>query len=275
MALHGHLSILIFRVYHCKIDRKDVESEALKIIDGIAGNAVLRKDSLIIAAGNTPDNSSLAHGLPAPTVNRLTVISVSPPSIEDWIQYMKEKGHDGELVSKTFAFLLSLKDNGELRMFESSPEPETLKPFPTPRSWERLLDTVQNKGFLSLTKSQQLEVMAGIIGEELAIKLSAFLETQVNLNELLKNPEMFSKLSHDGKYIVLYQIVSYIENNNNLDTLEKLFKEIEKTSKEFLIMIAMIISEKKLESYIMLLDKLGMTDYLNDILDVAKRAKGL
>lgn len=116
------------------VTRDDIRGVAYKLVDEKrAGSIVLSPEVKIVAAGNRPDDSSVAIPLPAPLLNRMAVYHVGPPSADSWYRYAAKKWPGAD------PFLL-----GYLAKLAAKPEvpeaPETLRQFATPRSCECLLE---------------------------------------------------------------------------------------------------------------------------------------
>ena len=96
----------------------------------------LRLSSLvkIVAAGNPSTVSSLAEPLPAPLINRMIVVHVEAPGVDEWVAYMEEK-YGVEWSRLTAAYLE--RNPGDIYQ---PPQSEALEDvnFATPRSWTRL-----------------------------------------------------------------------------------------------------------------------------------------
>lgn len=150
----------------------------------------------VIAAGNPPEFSSIARPLPAPLTNRMMVLRVSPPSIEEWIEYMNSRfGNDWDI--RIGAFLLN---NEDLLLARDIPA-ETLENFPTPRAWTDLAVSIymirdfEKATGIKLSRKLLEEVVRGKVGATAASALLGFLETELPLiDDVIKNPEIVANL---------------------------------------------------------------------------------
>jgi hypothetical protein len=204
------------------VQRDDVISEAYKLVfDRRAGFVEFHQDVMIIACGNTPDNSSVARLLPAPLINRLLVIKVDIPKVDEWKNFMDD--HYGEDWDNRVYFFLKRFENDNY-LYKPPRNPETLDPYPTPRAWTRCALYLK-KGF------DDLETIAGFIGEEVAHKLHAFLSLNITLEELLTNPKRYKDLSLDAKYMAIAMLSTHItkvlKNKETIFMSKKRPKEIE------------------------------------------------
>ncbi len=115
----------------------------------------------IVAAGNRPEESSVAGALPAPLLNRLIVYEVSPPKVYEWIEYM-ESAYRDRYDRRVADFLLWVSVNsGDATpgiFVTTRMPPQTLEPFPTPRQWTNLA--------LALKRLEELRRRGRITEEE-------------------------------------------------------------------------------------------------------------
>jgi hypothetical protein len=205
------------------VQRDDVISEAYKLVfDRRAGFVEFHHDAMIIACGNTPDNSSVARLLPAPLINRLLVIKVDIPTVDEWKDFMDD--HYGEDWDARVYFFLKRFENDNY-LYKPPRNPETLDPYPTPRSWTRCALYLK-KGF------DDIESMAGFVGEEVAHKLHAFLSLNITLEKLLEDPKKYKELSLDAKYMAIAMLSTHVtkvlrKHKETIPMSKKRPKEIE------------------------------------------------
>jgi len=115
--------------------------------------------------------------------------------------------------------------------------PEGLENFPSPRTWEWLsLDLYE--GFDSL------EDIIGLVGEEVGRKFDAFRKLKVDIDDLINNPGMFSKLDFDAKYMVPIMLANWIsQHKKDFSKAFPLIDAMASDSHEFVVML--VISMKK------------------------------
>jgi hypothetical protein len=131
--------------------------------------------------------------------------------------------HYGEDWDNRVYFFLKRFENDNY-LYKPPRNPETLDPYPTPRAWTRCALYLK-KGF------DDLETIAGFIGEEVAHKLHAFLSLNITLEELLTNPKRYKDLSLDAKYMAIAMLSTHItkvlKNKETIFMSKKRPKEIE------------------------------------------------
>ena len=89
------------------------------------------KDTLVVAAGNRPeDASSIVRMLHNPLLNRFKIVRISPPTLEEWVEWMNNRYGD-DWDKRTYAFLQRFRDEGYLLQIPKTAE--GLENFPTPR----------------------------------------------------------------------------------------------------------------------------------------------
>ncbi len=147
--VHG----ILFLDEFTNIQRADVLSMAFKIVlDRMIGFKRISKGVRIIAAGNYAKNSAIAQELPAPLINRFATIKTQKPSIVSWRNYMfnqidlrfSENPKKRALIKKiayAVSVFLSQKTYEEYFLSKDIP-PQTLDPYPTPRSWSNAVFAV-------------------------------------------------------------------------------------------------------------------------------------
>ncbi|MEM2865733.1 MAG: hypothetical protein QW098_01130 [Candidatus Hadarchaeales archaeon] len=217
--------------------RMDVMSAAYRIfLQRRVGYLYLHPGVQVVAASNTPEFSTLSQMMPAPLANRPIIIRVSPPTPEEWADWM-DSNYGDEWDRRVFAFLKRFEREGYL--FRPPKEAETLEQHPTPRSWTKLA-TLLKKGIVS-----SREEMAGVIGEEMATMFGAFLRVRIDLEELKRNPEKFRILSLDGKYMAVIMLAS-----QDFEEYRKVIEEVMSDSREWIVLLATSLRGKKREKFL-------------------------
>ena len=183
---------MIFLDELTNVDRPDLQSVAYKLVlDRKAGFVKFSDGVRIIAAGNRPDESAIAHPLPAPLTSRFHVIVADSPTIEEWSAWMDS--HVGEWDKRVLGYLMRFRED----FIKLPDEPETLEAYPTPRSWHWLAEEL-----VKTPRKFWRPKAEGYVGREVATRFVAFLETPIpDPEDLIKKPAVFAKLSLDTKYL--------------------------------------------------------------------------
>ena len=157
----------------------------------------LSDDVVVVAAGNPPAYNSDARELPAPVVNRLSLVEVLPPTVEEWVEYMES--HYARWDRRVAEYLrLNPED-----LIRPPREGRLLRPFPSPRSWTKAaLKTY------SADPELAAKIIAATVGREQAAKFLALNRLPVSVSELLERPWLYwDKLGAGHKWFVV-QVLS-------------------------------------------------------------------
>jgi len=82
-VLHSCTSGILFADEFTQINRPDVEAASYPVIlDHLAGFVQFSSGTMVIAAGNAPEHSSIAHLISAPLASRFKIIRIQPPTVK-------------------------------------------------------------------------------------------------------------------------------------------------------------------------------------------------
>ena len=213
------------------VQRLDVISASYKLLlDKTAGFTKFSEDVLIIAAGNTPEQSSVANMLPAPLVNRCLVIEVVRPTVESWHDWMN--AHYSVWDKRTLAYLMRFQ--GDLLRVPTNVE--TLENYPTPRTWTQVAVRLTEKHLEPFRR----QVVTGLLGKEVGEKFLALADAKLpTFDELCENPSKFRLLSIDEKYMASVEIGEQImKSAKNIEKATNLLKLIAQENRELIVFIA-------------------------------------
>jgi len=199
------------------VQRLDVQSTMYKLLlERRVGYIPLHKDVLVIAAGNRPEDASIANALPAPAINRVMKFSIKAPKLEEWIEYM-HRNYD----SWDYRIAAFLKKFGHY--YNQKAEEETLEQFATPRKWTRLA-LISHK-----ISEEDLDCIAEAeVGPEAAVHLCGFLRIRIpEIDVLLRKPERFFELDDGERYFAVSMIASEISQKIKTDNKETLGLSLE------------------------------------------------
>jgi len=118
------------------IRRPDLMSVMLKIVgEHKVGYSYLHPAVMIVLAGNRPEQSFLATGLPEPLRSRIEIIDFDPPLPHEWLAYAQTQ-YGNSLDSGVAGYLSYLASVPETN------NPDVMAPMVTPRSCDLLLQKV-------------------------------------------------------------------------------------------------------------------------------------
>jgi len=199
------------------------------LLDRRVGSTMFHSDVIVIAAGNRVEDTPLARVLPAPTLNRLAVVEVQPPTVEEWAAYM-DAAHPGGWNRKILAYLEAFKGD----FIRSLPAGEGFEGYPTPRSWEWVA---------LLPEGAPAWRYIALLGREVGLKLSKFLVVRVNIAALLRNTSTWRGLVLDERYMALSEIAERLRAGGlKPDDVVPLLSVLED---EFLVVLLMLIGTKE------------------------------
>lgn len=153
----------------------------------------------MVAAGNRENDRGISYKMPAPLANRFTHLELKP-NFNCWLNWAIKNEIDPSIIS----FLSWSKKD----LYDFNPKSAS-KAFATPRSW-----TFANKFLTKGKRSKSSEslltaLLAGTIGEGLAITFSTFCKTSAKLP---KTEEILSgklkKFKYNKDISLLYAIVT-------------------------------------------------------------------
>ena len=218
------------------VQRDDVWAAAPQLVlDRRVGTTSLHKGVMVLSAGNRPEHGSLVRSIHNPLLNRLKILNIDPPTPEEWGGWMDER-YGNKWDRRALAYLLRFKED----FLKPPAEPEGLEGFPTPRTWDWVARNLAAGG--------GEEDVVGLLGQEVGHKLMGFLEASVDLEELLKKPQMWAKLNVEARYIALAMLSSSI--NEDKVPFERAATLANVIEDEYVVLLTTLISKIKKESWI-------------------------
>lgn len=224
------------------VQRPDVITASYKLIfDRKAGFTKFHDDVMIVACGNRPEESSVASMLPVPLISRMLVVVVEPPSVQSWADWMATTYGD-EWDKRTYAFLKRFEDEGYL--IQVPKKPETLEAYPVPRTWTAT-SLLMHRGVSTD------DTLVGLLGYDVGTKLQAFLKVDVDIEELIRTPEIFMRLDLDGKYMVSVMLGTWTSKHiQDPKRAYPLLDAMNLESREFLVLTCMSMQKKNLVQFL-------------------------
>jgi hypothetical protein len=224
------------------VQRPDVITSSYKLIfDRKAGFTKFHDDVMIVACGNRPEESSVASMLPVPLISRMLVLVVEPPTVQSWADWMTQTYGD-DWDKRTYAFLKRFEDEGYL--IRVPMKPETLEAYPVPRTWSATA-LLMHRGVSTD------DTLVGLLGYEVGTKLQAFLKVDVDIEELIRTPEVFTRLDLDGKYMVSVMLGTWISKHiADPKRAYPLIDSMSMESREFLVLTCMSMEKKSLVQFL-------------------------
>jgi len=163
-------------------------------------------DLVIVAAGNLPEHSSDAVELSKALENRLTMIRCDPPTVDEWIAYMRRR-YGGEWEKFCAVYLLRYPED----LFRLNEEP--FEAFPSPRSWTK---TALQLKMIGISNADLVEAfVSGNLGGDVASKFMALLRVNIpHPREFLEKYEQYWRsFSGDQKFLMIYSLAQYLHSS--------------------------------------------------------------
>ncbi|AFA40159.1 ATPase family associated with various cellular activities (AAA) [Pyrobaculum oguniense TE7] len=210
------------------------------ILEKEAGWTLKINDNVkIIAAGNPPEWAEISRPLPKPLRNRMTIIHVSPPSVEEWAAYMQRRY--GDNWERLAALYLAMYPEDILK-----PPEDEFSAFPTPRSWTSvaLLLHKYNEASWELKES----LIVGNLGDDVGVKFAALLKTRLDISEALRrleeDPKYFDRIDLNQRLLLL-DAVARQPVDRLTGPLRGFLAHLATTHREMLVLLVVIMSKEK------------------------------
>lgn len=190
------------------------------ILDRQLGDYKLPDGWAVLAAGNRISDRSFAGEMSAALSSRFVHIDVEP-DVEDFITWALHNG-------------VNSATRGYLRWRPANLATDSFKPgmraFPTPRTWVKADKIAHDKSLPAAIKS---ELLAGTIGEGVAIEYEGFIRDEATLPDvkvILATPE---KAPIPTEPATQHAVVSRLEGITTPKNIDTLLKYMGRLSKEF------------------------------------------
>ena len=185
-----------------QVQRDDIFAVAHKILlDKMAGFTRFHPDVMVVAAGNTPEDSPIARPLPTSLINRTLVIKADKPSIDEWAKYMEERYGD-KWDKRVYAFLMYQSDKF-IEPIDKN-ELERLDNYATPRTYTMAAVRLAELANAPITQEMLRATLVGLLGPSVGQALFGFITTSIDVESIINNPDKFGKLDIDKKFFVMW-----------------------------------------------------------------------
>jgi hypothetical protein len=187
----------------------------------------------LICAGNTSEWSEIVRELPKPLRNRIVIINVAPPTIDEWYEYMDNKYKDN-WDKFTYAYL-KIYPSDFIRNTDVNEN------YPTPRSWTNLATLLKQINDEEIID----ELATGCLGKEVGIRFASLRKTRMKeeeINNIIAFPPKFEQLDMNKRLLLINSIASKINKTNYTEYLE-FIKYLQK-HREFLMLLINLTSKE-------------------------------
>ena len=201
----------------------------------------LSKNVKIVLAGNPPEWSEIVRPLPKPLRNRMTIVEVTAPTVDEWIKYMSDRY--GDSWEKLCGAYLKVYPEDLIK-----PPQNDFDNYPTPRSWTQLAIKLYELKNDRVSEELLEEVVIGSVGKEVGAKFLALYRTKIDVESALKelevNPEKFDEYSTNAKILIASALAQ-----RPLEELKKrhtrLLEHLLNKHREFLVITIVMMSREK------------------------------
>jgi len=227
------------------VQRDDVLAVSYKLIlDRMAGFVPFSEGVMVVAAGNAPEHSMLARNLPAPLIGRVCILNISPPTVEQWIEWM-DRTYGDAWCKRVGAYLMM--NRGDL--YTPPDSTETLEGYPSPRTWTMFASVLGNDYEMKFTPDEITTLAIGYLGKSVGARVAAFINKRLpTIDEVLKSPDILTKLDVDTKMAFtavfgrwLAEDMGRLESQNVRKVISLLVSEKE----EYLMLLCFMAGRKK------------------------------
>jgi hypothetical protein len=202
------------------------------ILDRKIHNYMLPDGYTVIGAGNTFEDRADITSLPAPLEQRLTNITLEPPTPDEWIDWAIQNKIDNRII----AYIKRFPD----KLFKFNPE-IIMSGQPVPRQWEalnKLINGIEDLGFIKL-------LSVGRIGEPTAVEFKKFLELSkaLDIDAIWNGKEQIPE-EFDLAYAVMPSLMNIFNRNkkDNFDRAIEVAEQFEKThSPEYAVLFIKMV----------------------------------
>jgi hypothetical protein len=215
-----------------QVQRDDIFAVAHKILlDRMSGFTKFHPDVMVVAAGNTPDDSPIARLLPTSLINRTLVLRANRPGVNEWAKYMENKFGD-KWDKRVYAFLLIQED----KFIESidKNELERLDNFATPRTYTMAAARLYELANAPITQDMLKAILVGLLGPTVGEALYTFINMSIDIESIINDPSKFNTLNVDQKLFIMWA-TGQIYNNAVRNNDDNLRVKVERFIEEALI----------------------------------------
>lgn len=181
------------------------------ILNRKIGNYELPVNWRIVAAGNRDTDRGVTHKMPSPLANRLIHLDFSV-DLDDWCAWAVQNKIDPSVIA-----FLRFRSN-QLHDFDAAKNPRA---FPSPRSWSFVSQIIAHN---ALTAHEELEMLAGTVGEGAAGEFKSFRDTikdMPNIDKILLTPDDVEIPKEPAVKYALVTALAMRATPNNFDRVLK------------------------------------------------------
>ena len=205
------------------------------VLDRKVAEYSLPENWAIVAAGNLESDMALTYHMPTALSNRFVHLELEA-HIDDWLIWAYSANIDYTICSY-------LRFDSS-KLFSFNPEDDS-KAFATPRSWEYVDKILKSK----IEDSSLVKILAGTIGEEVAVSFVNFkkvMQNLPNIEDILDGKDV--SFSNDSKvlFALITAVAMRLKNATNTQ-IENVIKFSHKLPKEYAIALIKDIQQNGID----------------------------
>lgn len=189
------------------------------ILDRLVNTTPIHKDVTIVAAGNKISDAAVAYKLPTALRNRMMVLDIAP-DIQSWLKWAA-----GSNINKHILSYLGMKPEQLHKMDLKAKQSN----FPTPRSWAKVAELLQNSTLNNEVTFQCAQGLVGNIVTDLKIFMRV-VDKLPTLDQILNNPNSVTIADNSVAFAMTGLIAEHFNKNTAASlmiVLNKLPKNIQ------------------------------------------------
>ena len=224
-------------------NRPNMLAQSYKIVrDYKIGDIALNKYTLIVAASNSAEHSSISNSIPKPLRDRFDFVEVEASSIESWAEWM-DRRYGVERWDRSILGYLHWRPSEFLANIMDTVEDNGYEPPATPRGW-----SYTALAFAKIkSEEMRLSIAKGKLGR-VGESLMAFLSNKVpDFNELVRRPQVMATFNVEQKYLAAITVADAINlTGKNIEKAKKFMEYVaEQDDREFISALFAFIEKKK------------------------------
>ena len=236
-TLKGAMGVIFFD--EMNLSPPSIQASGYQIVlDRCLGEVALADGVSVIAAGNRISDKAAVYEMARPLQNRFVHVTLKIPNIKDWTDWAINNDVDTRIIAFLNARPQLLMGRMDLKSADVA--------FPTPRTWGKYCSALI-KGETSLDNIMALA--SSSVGTGAATELVSFikLQKQINLKELLENPEKAKEITETDMLYSLCGLVSeWYDAHTKAEHLDKVLQIANNLQPEFAILTLRICKERHL-----------------------------
>lgn len=205
--LLGRCAGVLFLDEFLNESRPNMQAQAYRIVrDYKIGDVALNGYTLVVAASNSSEHSSISNSIPKPLRDRFDFVEVEVPSLGAWTEWMDRTYGAGRWDRNVLAYL-HWRPSDFLANVADTVEDNGYEPPATPRGWTYVALALAKVKAEQEMRASIARGKLGRVGES----LMAFLSNKVpSFEELVKNPQVMSGFNVEQKYLAAMTVAEAI-----------------------------------------------------------------